>query len=415
LDDSISIHDPSANGIFLRQLGGVTTEVQSPIIGPPVLVDFASDITLYSTELQHIWETPRNSLVVGGRWQHGDIHTRDDLTFGFPLTSDNINTSVERGNAYAYYTLKVCDSLRLIGGASYDHIEFPRNADLPPLSTGETSRDLLSPKAGLLFEPWERGLFRASYTKSLGGLYFDNSVRLEPTQIGGFNQAFRSLIPESVAGLVAGTEFETAGVGFDQSFKSGTFFGVEAEWLTSDGRRDVGMLTNSVPVTFWPPDSAGSTRETLNFRERNLSAYVGQLLGDDFSVGARYRVSEAKLKTRFPEIPDATTGLNLLEADERALMHQLSLTANFHHRCGAFAQWESAWYHQQNSGYGGARPGDDFWQHNIAFGYRFPRHHAEMRVGVLNLFDQDYRLNPLNLHGDLPRGRTLVMSLRLNF
>jgi len=33
----------------------------------------------------------------------------------------------------------------------------------------------------------------------------------------------------------------------------------------------------------------------------------------------------------------------------------------------------------------------------------------------LNLFDGDYRLNPLNLHAELPRARTFVASLRLSF
>jgi outer membrane receptor protein involved in Fe transport len=198
-------------------------------------------------------------------------------------------------------------------------------------------------------------------------------------------------------------------VGFDQSFSPGTFFGAEAEWLTSDGERTVGVLTNSL---FLPiPDSPGSTRQTLDFRERSLSAYAGQLLGDWFSAGARYRVSEAELTERFPEIPDGAANLNALEQDERALLHQLSLTANFHHRSGVFAQWESAWFHQDNSDL----PDEDFWQHNLIAGYRFPRHRAELRVGVLNLFDTDYRLNPLNLYAELPRGRTFVAGLRWNF
>ena len=35
--------------------------------------------------------------------------------------------------------------------------------------------------------------------------------------------------------------------------------------------------------------------------------------------------------------------------------------------------------------------------------------------GVLNLADQDYRLTPLNAYRSLPRERTFVVSLRLNF
>jgi len=48
-------------------------------------------------------------------------------------------------------------------------------------------------------------------------------------------------------------------------------------------------------------------------------------------------------------------------------------------------------------------------------GYRFRRRYAELRLGLLNMFDADYRLNPLNLYPELPRGRTLAVSLRLNF
>jgi len=36
-------------------------------------------------------------------------------------------------------------------------------------------------------------------------------------------------------------------------------------------------------------------------------------------------------------------------------------------------------------------------------------------LGVLNLLDTDYRLNPLTPYGNLPRSRTLTASLRLNF
>jgi hypothetical protein len=233
--------------------------------------------------------------------------------------------------------LQVFEPLRLIGGVSYDHIRYPENTDLPPISDKETSRELVAPKGGLLFQPWKRGFLRADYSQSLGGLFFDNSVRLEPSQIAGFNQAFRSLIPESVAGLVPGTKFETAGVGFDQSFSSGTWLGAEAEWLTSDGRRTVGAPTNSLPAFLNIPDSSSSTTQTLDFRERDLSAYAAQLLGKWFSLTARYRLSEANLNESFPDITDTAVGLNHLEANNRALLNQVGLGANFYHPSGFFA------------------------------------------------------------------------------
>src|SRR5262249_681319 len=161
---------------------------------------------------------------------------------------------------------------------------------------------------------------------SLGGLFFDNSVRLEPAQVAGFNQAFRSLIPESIEGLVPGTKFETATAGFDQSFPSGSWFGVEAQWLPSEGSRTVAVLTNAL---FLPiPDSPSSTRQDLTFRERDLTAYAAQLLGKSFSVSIRYRLSEAHLQTRFPDIPRDAANLEIIERNERAVLHEVSFNAN---------------------------------------------------------------------------------------
>lgn len=39
----------------------------------------------------------------------------------------------------------------------------------------------------------------------------------------------------------------------------------------------------------------------------------------------------------------------------------------------------------------------------------------QFSVGLLNITDQDYRLNPLNLRSELPRERTFVARLRFDF
>ena len=39
-------------------------------------LDYASEFTLYSIELQQLWETEREGLVIGGRWQSGHVNTR---------------------------------------------------------------------------------------------------------------------------------------------------------------------------------------------------------------------------------------------------------------------------------------------------------------------------------------------------
>ena len=59
--------------------------------------------------------------------------------------------------------------------------------------------------------------------------------------------------------------------------------------------------------------------------------------------------------------------------------------------------------------------GDNFWQFDAFVGYRFLHRTAEITLGVLNLTDQDYRLNPLNSYGQRPRERTLMIRFGLHF
>ena len=150
----------------------------------------------------------------------------------------------------------------------------------------------------------------------------------------------------------------------------------------------------------------------MDFKERSLSAYVSQLLGKHWAVGARYRLTEGELTARFPSLSRSLSNLGGVEQDERSTLNHAQLFLLFNHESGFFAQWYSDWFGQSNHGYAPARPGDDFWQHHVFVGYRFPRRHAEVRLGVLNLTDEDYRLNPLNLHEHLARRRRVGTSMR---
>ncbi len=97
------------------------------------------------------------------------------------------------------------------------------------------------------------------------------------------------------------------------------------------------------------------------------------------------------------------------------MLHQVALDTIYNHPSGFFAQFQALWYGQSNQGYSPAIPGDEFWQLNAFGGYRFPRRKVEVRVGLLNLTDQDYRLNPLTLYNELPRRRTFTARLQFNF
>jgi hypothetical protein len=96
-------------------------------------------------------------------------------------------------------------------------------------------------------------------------------------------------------------------------------------------------------------------------------------------------------------------------------LHTLDLDAIFNHPSGFFAEIDALWRGQINYNDDSDLPGDSFWQFNIYGGYRFAHRHAELTIGLLNLTDQNYELNPLSYYDELPRNRTLQVSLTLNF
>ena len=112
---------------------------------------------------------------------------------------------------------------------------------------------------------------------------------------------------------------------------------------------------------------------------------------------------------------DDMTVRNFAPNTQVSYLHQVNLFGLFNHSSGFFSQFEAIWSQQSNQGYSPDIPGDDFWQFNAFVGYRFFRRAAEVRLGILNITDQDYRLNPLNIYNELPRERTLAFRFRLNF
>jgi hypothetical protein len=139
-------------------------------------------------------------------------------------------------------------------------------------------------------------------------------------------------------------------------------------------------------------------------------------VGENWSLGARYRVSEAVLNENFVDVPNALAPGSIQPRQrQEAILNQIDLLAVYSHPCGFFAQPEAHWYSQHNSGYDPGEPVGDFWQLNAFVGYRSPGRKAQVTLGLLNITDQNYNLNPLNLYPDLPRSRTLALRLQINF
>jgi Tfp pilus assembly protein PilF len=390
----------------------------------------------YSTELQQIWETANHTTVVGARYHWGNDHFQNtegnsDWSGWVPTVFPNphlypvqdFSLDFHYFEVYAYHNWQLADAFAVNLGLSYEQSVQPADPGSTPFSTAEKSRAQLSPKAGFIWTPLTGTTLRAAYTHSLSDFAGGQSSSLEPTEVAGFNQAFRSLVPESVGGDTSGSRFDTFDVSLEQKWTTGTYLGLSGELLYS--KTDTVQGGYIVNADLWPnnvefpPYNASGFREKMDYREASLLFSVDQLLGKQWSVGARYKMSRARLDLDYVDINPATLHTVVQWQPRRtldSLLHTVNLHANWNHPSGLFASLEGNWYHQDNfSGYAPAEPGDDFWQCNAYAGYRFWHRRAELTAGLLNLFDQNYQLAPLNLNNEMARSRTFLARFKLSF
>jgi outer membrane receptor protein involved in Fe transport len=416
LDDNFSFTNTTQPAILFRQPGADITAVD----GLTMHEDYEGRLEIYSTELQQIWQQHPHTTIAGVRFQHGDFETENlqnqpsgplAIVFANPAALQDITTPYKRLSLYAYHLWQVVEPLQLIGGITYDYMTFPENFRIAPLSEDEATVEKWSPKAGVIWTPNKNTTVRFAYTRALSGPSLDQSFQLEPAQVAGFIQSYRSIIPESVAGANVGAEFETFGLSLEQKFAGGTYVGLTGEILKSEVNRIVGAF--QIPEIPAPPSAL---RNHLDYEERSVLFTLNQLLGIGWSIGARYRLSQAEYTDDFVDVPDGIVYRNFVpRRNEEALLHELSLDALYNHPCGLFGHFQALWYSQDNKRDAASLADDEFWQFNLVAGYRFPRRKAEITLGVLNLTDQDYRINPLTPYQELPRDRTFVVRLRINF
>jgi len=380
----------------------------------------------YSGELQQIWEQGDHTTIVGARYQWGQIHNNNYQTDpsgsaagffnGLFVDAQDIYNSFHYISGYAYHNWQILDPVMLEGGVAYEVNHEPQGeGTVPALTDAKTSAEV-SPKAGIVWTPLKGTTVRGAFTRSLTGFEGDQSTRIEPTEVAGFNQDFRDLISSSVVGGTSGARNETYDVAVEQKFDSGTYLGITGEILKSTSDRSIGTYVSPYSA---PSYSAG-LQQNLDYKEYSLTFSADQLVGKQWTVGADYKWTKSRLADVFPAalgdsgFPIILNGFNP-DQNLDSTLHNVNLHLNWNHPSGLFSSFEANWYRQSNSGFSVAEPGDDFWQFNIYAGYRFWHRRAELSAGILNLANQDYQLEPLNFYNEMARARTLMVRLVLNF
>ena len=425
LQDDFRIRDSQLFVPTVVQAGGIPIDVT---IAPLSLFDLdqRSNLEVLTGELQHLQTLGDHQFIVGIRHQaldqsvHSMLSKRSPSLFTYDVPVGVVGSALSRSSAYGYHTWRLLEGLSWVTGLSLDRLRMPVIADLPPLASESRSRSQLSPKAGLLWQSASSGSFRAGYARSLTGFSLDSSVRIEPTQVAGFNQAYRSLIPESLAGLTPGARTDTLGLGWDGQIDRDTHLGFEMQWLQAKASRGVGGY--EVDAIGNPGMAIASPlSEALHYQEKSVAVDLHRLVGDWLTFGFRYQISQSELDRIIPALaPHPALGA-FPGADLRtsAWLHQVRLRGQLNHPSGCFAGCEGVWTRQgavrsnvEGLGLREAVPGEGFWHCNLSTGYRFARRRGEVSVGVLNVTGRNYRLHPISATSELPRERTMFVRFQ---
>jgi Tfp pilus assembly protein PilF len=417
LENEQKVSDQNVRKMLLRSAG--FGEFALVADQPFTNFTYHSEFETYTAELNQIFQTEHQTLVLGGRFQDGQFTTSNRLEgvspflvnfFPKPPADANVTEDFRRYSLYAYETLKLPTELLLTEGVSYDAMDYPDNFRFAPVTDGSAHRDLLAPKAAVSWSPLAEVTFRAAYSKALGGVSFDESFRLEPTQLAGFNQASRSIISESVVGSLAGPSYEILGSGVDFKLPTRSYLTLQAQYQGCDADQDIGVF-----YAQGGKGTAGKLPEELRYKETSFLASFNQLLGRDWSAGVDYRYTDSKLRWFYPTLSAIPAGHAPLNRTETADLHQVDAFVLFTHPSGFYATAEAQWYHQNNSGYTPGLPKTDFVQVNLLAGLRFFHRRADVAFGVLNVGGDDFHLNPLNVYNELPRSRVFLGRVRISF
>ena len=414
LTEKGEVNNPSASSILM------SVDPSDPQVTTPI--QFTSDLhqvretEIYFGEIQQIWSDERQTLLVGTRFDTGSFPTTN--TFTNQTTSsllsgdpDPIHTDPDynRWVAYAYYTRELVKGLHVAAGLAYDWQEYPTNTSSPPVGDELDEFSGLLPKAGLVWTPNDDLTIRLGYARSAGGPTFDESVRLEPTQVAGFIQSYRTLVDGSEVGALSSPEFDTVGAAIAYQFPSRTYIGAEGFFRTAKSEQNSGVLT--IDPSF---DYSGSLQllERIDYQEWGGMVYVNQLIGEQWAAGASYTFTCAELDQSYPELTKA--GFGGFSTSEKSNLHDIETYLIWNHESGWFSRLGLQLLSQDNNGYSLPRPGDTWMQMNLSAGKRFLENRGSIEIGILNLTDENYQHNPLITLPEMPRERTVFIEMRID-
>ena len=367
-------------------------------------------------ELQQIIQRDRHTTLLGGNWMSTEDKVDAQLWYYLEdpaITDQQVTMPLNRYGVYGYHDFKASEKLTLSGGLKAGAISYPLDTVSPPLTEEYSSKTELSPKLGIRFQPNDSTDIRAIYSTSLSGQHYEQSIRIEPTQMSGFLHAYRNIVPAGVYGTYPGEEQQIAGLAFDKKINNKSFLTISAQSIESNGLTKSGAL--SVYPDWWDKEEFDGMRiendtTLLDYEEKSILISYNQLIDPFFYLGLNYQLSFASLEMGWREVPS-----ELWEPMKQdTVFQQINPFIGMQLPNGLFCEIGGMGYIQSNdSNYDTTDVNQ--WLANAACGYRFWNRRGELRLSVLNINDREVFIDHINYHKMPPNERMFSGRLLLSF
>ena len=277
-------------------------------------------------------------------------------------------------------------------GGSFERIAWATFEE-PPFDSSTESRSRVNPKAGVIFKPSEKALFRVGYGESLGrGINLD-LASVEPTLIGGITQRFNDN---------AGTFSRNLGLGIDLQPSRNSYVGTEwiHRWLDESRGNNLYQVSLDFDEGSLERDIAKNST-SIPVEQDIVTSYWYQVLNDQWVAGLDYRYAM--------ESQDGLDSASLCDQKARAFQRYF-LTQ------GIFLQGSSAYRYQgrfNDLTVAGNSSGG--WLFGFGIGYRLPKRRGIVLAEIDNIFGTNLNLVQGRYFQDVIANDPMVrLSVNLN-
>jgi len=345
-------------------------------------------------ELQHLYRHPDFDLTTGVNYLADQPGNKTNYQPGNSEPYFRTNDKLEHGALYVYSNYRVIPNLTVTAGLSQDFYRFDNVTQYTgkSQSTAALNQNPINPKFGLTWMPFQNTTFRFAAFRVLKRGAIQKQT-LEPTTVAGFNQFFDDL---------DGTLSERIGFGIDQKISSQVLVGAE-------------ISKRFLDVPYLTADSNSYRFVKTNWRESNARAYINWTPNDRLALGANYYYEQLNRNDEyFENINNQSSNFTLLKT------HKAQLFGNFNHPSGFINKWSLTYVHQTgdiaNENYEFSPQQSNFWLLDTEFGYRLPRRHGIVSVGMKNILNEKFNFQGTDLNFPMfVQGRYLYSRLTLSF